>query len=220
LFLQFEDDRLPLDVATFAHPEFDAMQANGEFVCNMNSVPILTYNGVKLGQSKAINRFVGRKLGFMGSNDVEAAQIDAIADHVVEIMDGINAAIRDKKDEALAAAKESFDLKWYLDLIEKCVGENGFAVGNTRSVADVFIYYILDDVFFVRYQMGDKVNAVLNGCPKLKAIIAGVKEDANVYTRFFSLKKMNIISNDSVYSFRSTLLLAPSPRSKLIIARI
>lgn len=40
------------------------------------------------GQSKPVARYIARKFGFMGENDVEAAQVDATATHI----DDINAA--------------------------------------------------------------------------------------------------------------------------------
>jgi hypothetical protein len=41
-----------------------------------------------LCQSKPVARYIARKFGFMGENDVEAAQVDATATHI----DDINAA--------------------------------------------------------------------------------------------------------------------------------
>lgn len=48
---------------------------------------ILTFF-LPFGQSKPVARYIARKFGFMGENDVEAAQVDATATHI----DDINAA--------------------------------------------------------------------------------------------------------------------------------
>ena len=55
---------------------------------NMNRVPVLEVRDAEgtlqatVGQSKAIERFVARQLHFMGRNEIEAAQIDMICEHM------------------------------------------------------------------------------------------------------------------------------------------
>ena len=41
----FEDIRYPIDMETFAKPEFDADKAKGDFALNMDRLPLLSYNG-------------------------------------------------------------------------------------------------------------------------------------------------------------------------------
>lgn len=46
-------------------------------------MPILYIDGQpKVGQSKAIERFLAKQFGLFGANDVEGAQIDMIGEHV------------------------------------------------------------------------------------------------------------------------------------------
>ena len=48
----FEDERFPYDVSNSQHPEFDTAQASGRFTFSMDSLPVLTFNGQLIGQSK------------------------------------------------------------------------------------------------------------------------------------------------------------------------
>ena len=172
------DERLSIDFATWARPEFDAKQKAGYFTANMDSCPVLSVNGVVIGQSKAIARLVAKKLGFFGASDVEAAQIDCIADHGYEMNDAFSSHTAGKKDDELEAAKGTFAVGWFTAAIEKCVGDGGFAVGGKRSLADIVLYYLLDDVFVNRHKIGEHVKTALATCPKLQSIIDGVKSDA------------------------------------------
>ncbi len=101
----YEDTRLSIDFATYAKPEFDALQKTGAFDVNMGGVPVLVFNGVSIGQSKSIERFVASKLGFMGANAVEAARIDNVCENVRDINDAYNSATAKKKDAELDQAK-------------------------------------------------------------------------------------------------------------------
>jgi glutathione S-transferase len=43
---------------------------------NLDRLPILEVDGVAIGQSKAIERFVAAKVGLLGASPIEAAHID------------------------------------------------------------------------------------------------------------------------------------------------
>ena len=142
----------------------------------MGRAPILYVDGTAIAQSKTIERFVGRKLGFMGANDIEAAQVDAICEHVADIKKTYSDCKVGKKDEELAAAKakwigETFP-EWCAKL-EKCLGGNGFAIGSKLSLADLVIFSIVELV-------DDKAGAesALNANPKLAASLAATKAAA------------------------------------------
>ena len=97
----FEDFRHPLtfgtpgDLSTLKQDEFLSDKAAGLPAASLGKVPVLEVNGVKIPQSKAIERYVARKFGFMGANDEEAACIDAFSEHD-----------RDAKDMYQKAKKE------------------------------------------------------------------------------------------------------------------
>lgn len=103
----FEDDRLasfftrPGDFTTITCPEFDRRKQNCEFETSMNKLPLfVTSDGTQFGQSKAIERYVARTLGYMGTTEVECAQIDAICEHIRDLKDSYTKA---KLQESLKA---------------------------------------------------------------------------------------------------------------------
>lgn len=144
---------------------------------NMDRLPIMEYNGVQFGQSKTIERFVARKLGFAGSNDAEEVLIDMLCEHVRDIKQKYNDAKAGKTGDAMNEAKASFvakDLPEWLEKLEKCVQAGGFAVGDKISIADISIHQLIRDHF-------DDADAALracSGCPKLTAIVENISTAA------------------------------------------
>jgi hypothetical protein len=57
------------------------------FIISMKfvQIPQLTYNGEDIPQSKAIERFLAKKFGFFGKNEVDAALIDAFSEQIRDI---------------------------------------------------------------------------------------------------------------------------------------
>eukprot|EP00440_Ansanella_granifera_P003964 gb/GFBE01004303.1/.p1 GENE.gb/GFBE01004303.1/~~gb/GFBE01004303.1/.p1 ORF type:complete len:227 (+),score=83.91 gb/GFBE01004303.1/:1-681(+) len=153
--VEYEDKRYPLsfgtpgDFSTIKRDEFDAAKAAGEFDAGLGKVPVLECDGVKVGQSKAIERFVAKKVGLMGSNDIEALQIDSLCCHVVDIKDAYKAAKEAGKDDKDAAMKKWFEetLPEFLAKVEKSLpaAPGPWLVGDKISYADVTYYYFLLD---------------------------------------------------------------------------
>ena len=90
---------------------------------------MLEVDGQMIGESKAIERFVARLGGLMGANEVEAAQIDAMAEHVRDINTAYQ-KIRAMKDEE----KEAAMAKWG-DL--EGVADVGLRMALSAKLADV-----------------------------------------------------------------------------------
>ena len=93
----FEDQRYPYHVdaadAASKHPEVTVVQQTGAFAVSMHSLPVLTFNGVRIGQSKAIERFVAARLGMAGADEVERSQIDCVCEHLRELNDAYVAQV-------------------------------------------------------------------------------------------------------------------------------
>lgn len=175
--VEYKDVRYPIDVTTFARPEFDKDSAAGVFDVNMCRLPILEVDGWEIGQSRAIERFLARRHGLMGSNDLEAAYIDCLSEHVRDIKQKYADARAGKKDEALAEAKANFlsnELPKWLEKLEKCLKGDGFAVGDKISLADINIHSLIADYFDDK----EAALAACANCPKLLASTAKVQEAA------------------------------------------
>jgi glutathione S-transferase len=52
----------------------------------LNQLPLLEVGDRKFIQSKAIGRFVAKKVGLIGENDLENLEIDGVVDTVDEFM--------------------------------------------------------------------------------------------------------------------------------------
>jgi len=139
----------PGDFSTIKRPEFDEAKAKGDLDAALGKVPVLEVDGVKVGQSKAIERFVAKKVGMMGSSDIEAFQIDSLCCHVIDIKDAYKAAKEAGKDDKDAAMKKWFEetLPEHLAKVEKSLpsAPGPWLVGKTMSYADVTFYYFLKD---------------------------------------------------------------------------
>lgn len=176
--VDFVDERFPIDATTWARPEFDAAKAEGVFTANMDRAPLLIVGETSIGQSKSIDRFVAKTVGMFGSSDIEGAQIDMIGEHVRDIKDDYQKKKAGLKDEALAAAQLEFvnvGLSTWLDKLEKTLpGSQGFAVGSSISLADVYLFGLMAEYFDHK----DEVKAHLPKFPKIGASVDAVQTAA------------------------------------------
>lgn len=167
--IPYSDQRLPFENLD----EFNAEKAQGVFAVNMDRVPILVYNGAEIGQSKTIERFVAKKLGFLGANEIESALVDMICEHVRDIRQKYNDVKVGKSGEELNEAKHKFlynDFPAWMSKLEKCLGNNGFAVGEKMSLADIAIQQLIQD-YFDDKEAGP--TAILS-CPKITSSVNAV----------------------------------------------
>ena len=121
-------------------------------------VPELEVDGKKLPQSRAIERFLAKRFGFMGSNEVETAWIDAFGE---ELKDCIMPYFPIRADKE---KKEEYFKGHFLNhmkLIEKNADSNGYLVGNSITLADLQLYTMLNAVD------QDGIKATLEQCPKI-----------------------------------------------------
>lgn len=182
--VDFEDARFsfafgtPGDFSTIQRPEFDAAKAAGELDPALGKVPILEVDGAKIGQSKAIERFLARELGFMGSSPVEAAQIEMLCEHVIDFKQAYQ-KVRGITDdtEKEKKMKEWFDetLPTNVALAEKSLpaGSGPFLIGSKVSLADIVWYSFLaaPKGFF---DNAEGAKAAFQGCPRVKAAMEAV----------------------------------------------
>jgi glutathione S-transferase len=169
----FEDFRYPIsfgtpgDMSTVHRPEFDADQGAGKFDYGLNLIPVIEAGDFKLPQSKAIERYVAKKVGMFGSTLEEEGWVDAINEH----MGDIGGAFAGKESDE-TWFKEA--LPAYMKKLEATLpGTSGFAVGDKVSLADVAIYRFIKDTQPPNDSKWDSdVLASYADCPKIKAIVA------------------------------------------------
>jgi glutathione S-transferase len=132
--VEFEDCRLGWD-------DMKAKKAAGEFKVNLDKLPILSIDGVEVGQSKTIERYAAKAGGLAGASEIETALIDAILEHKRDVRDSWGKVDGMPKSEEKDAACQKWldeDLPKWLGQIEKALpaGEP-FLVGSTITHADI-----------------------------------------------------------------------------------
>lgn len=183
----YEDIRLSLtfgtpgDFSTIQRPEFDAKKAAGELDVSLGKVPYLEVDGTKFGQSKAIERYISRQVGLLGSTDIEAAQIEQLVESVTDFKATYTKAKGTTGDDEKKAAIEKYFAE---GLPEACksaekslpTGAGPWLVGSKISYADIVYYQFLaaPGGFFDNVE-GAK--AAFQSCPRIKAAMEAV--DAN-----------------------------------------
>lgn len=156
----YDDYRYKIDPATFQSPEFLEAKTNGDLKMNLNRAPILvTPDGQTIGQSKAIERYLSRKYGLMGSTPEDEATIDCISEHCRDVKDsarakGFSKFTKNKTDDEKAKDRKEWfeqDMPAMLAKIEEAVEEtsasSGYSFGTQTSYADVVIWALLRDCF-------------------------------------------------------------------------
>lgn len=179
--------------------------------CNLGRMPMAQIGDARIGQSVAINFAIASECGLMGDSYIEAAQILAIQEHVKEMHTAFSklcpggtqlsdedadkwfeGGATDLTGIADSSAREQRFLKWWAGRIEQTLGENGFAVGNKLSLADVVLYYAFAEELkdskakegFPQHRREPFSNkartaAVVDTCPRLKASINSVASNQN-----------------------------------------
>lgn len=180
----YEDVRLSLnfgtpgDFSTITRPEFDAAKAAGELDAGLGKVPILEVDGVKIGQSKAIERFLAKEFGLNGDSAVQAAQVDQLCETVRDFKDayGKVKGIKDEAEKKTAMDKWfAEDLPGHIKAAEKSVpaGSGPWLVGSKVSLADIhwFVFLAAPKGYF---DNAEGAKAAFQECPCIKAAVEAV----------------------------------------------
>jgi glutathione S-transferase len=184
----------------------------GDLSANLGRMPVLRVGDVNIGQSAAINLYVAQVTGAMGKTPAEAAKIQNIAEHVAEMVRAyrvlcpygsepkaedldkwFSGGATDTTGVADGSGAGKRYLKWFVGRIENDLQDNGFAVGNSISLADVLLYNTFAEVLkpeesakdVADYQRHaftslDRTMAVVKDAPRLSKILDTVKSNANL----------------------------------------
>eukprot|EP01039_Chlorochromonas_danica_P007777 gene7777-8588_t len=189
--MTFEDYRYAVSAKPeggFEAEEFAEDKIAGEFRSNMDRLPVLELeSGVKIGQSRAIERFVCHRCGLLGETPEEAALIDCITENVRDIKDKWS-KIRTTGGFAPNAEKDRLTEAWFaggelaswLEKLERSLPEPSpgqwFSVGSHLSYADVSIWHLLRDFFPANHKMDMKNAEKRANCGRLSKIADKVGE--------------------------------------------
>jgi len=147
-------------------------------------LPVLIVDGQQIAQSLSVNRFVAKRLGFMGKNDVEEALIDSVFETVNELIEAAQVPVLTnffKNTEAAEAKRQSFIQKspGVLASLERFLisnkGGDGYFVGDSISLADIHFF-----VIFETATTNAGFTDVLKPYPKLTALFNRVAKIPNM----------------------------------------
>ena len=183
--IEWKESKWAIDFSKFsgpasipiAAPGFGAARDAGELTINLDRAPVAIVDGVTLGQSRPIERYLARRLGLLGVNEIEAAHIDAVTEHVRDCKDKYQKAKGVSKDEVAKFFAET--MPEYMGKFEKAVAPLGTGaplVGSKLSLADVCLFVFLTDFF------DDKAGALasIDKCPRLQASLKAVGENPGI----------------------------------------
>jgi glutathione S-transferase len=138
--VEFEDHRVP-----FPPTDETKQWAKEKDSHVFATLPELTVNkSTVIPQSKAIERYLAKRFGFMGSNPLEEALIDSFGEQIRDLKDSFDKVKGDAEKESKWIAT---DFPNHLRLIERAAGNKGFLVGDKLSLADVQMFSLIDRIF-------------------------------------------------------------------------
>jgi len=135
---------------TVHRPEWEANKDNAQLFPFAKMPVLVTRDGTSIPQSRAIERFLARKFGLFGGNELEGALIDSVLEQLTDLRKAYQEA-KWKKDEGVAL-KSFFDKDFlpFLTFFENWLNRRPsgasstpFFVGDKFSLADLSIYYLL-----------------------------------------------------------------------------
>eukprot|EP00934_Nitzschia_sp_Nitz4_P002966 Nitzschia sp. Nitz4//scaffold261_size27179//12808//13488//NITZ4_008210-RA/size27179-processed-gene-0.3-mRNA-1//1//CDS//3329544720//2956//frame0 len=171
--IKFKDERIDF-------PDWPAMKPSTPW----GTLPMLTLaSGVEIGQQKAIIRLIGKETGLYPTDVIQAAHVDCIMDYGIDMSKTIRKIGADlPKEEMLAKRAEAFakggDAYVLFERVEKYVtehGSEGYAIGNSLTVADAFIFAYVGLVVSGAFD-GVPTNALDKDFPRLLSIRKNVRK--------------------------------------------
>eukprot|EP00934_Nitzschia_sp_Nitz4_P003811 Nitzschia sp. Nitz4//scaffold261_size27179//16690//17361//NITZ4_008213-RA/size27179-processed-gene-0.6-mRNA-1//1//CDS//3329544729//3801//frame0 len=142
------------------------------------TMPYLTLaSGARIGQHKAIMRYIGKEAGLYPTDNFEAAMVDCVLDYTADISTKTNAEGRglpQEEKEAKRAAAFAKDGVVYncFKLLEACVtehGTEGYSVGSSLTIADLHIFGFCGFIFSGFFD-GVPVDALYTDFPRIMSI--------------------------------------------------
>ncbi|KAJ8301666.1 hypothetical protein KUTeg_020653 [Tegillarca granosa] len=109
-------------------------------------IPNLPYyidGDIKVTQSNAILRYIGRKHDLLGQTEAEKVNVDMMLDQAMDFRNGLVRLAYSRDYEKL---KESYfkDLGKKLEIFETFLGSNDWFAGDKITICDFHIYELLD----------------------------------------------------------------------------
>jgi len=143
--------------------------------------PYLEVDGVKIGQSIAMARYLGTELGFAPESRVDQARGDMIADTIVDFLTPLFALFGEKDEEKKKALMSTYCkekapglLAGFENVLKQNNGGDSFFVGDKVTWVDVYFVTHIDGVESFIKSLDGEID--LSPYPKIKALLSRVTE--------------------------------------------
>ncbi|KZC09849.1 PREDICTED: glutathione S-transferase-like [Dufourea novaeangliae] len=139
--VEFEDNRFDRD-------DWPKLKQEMPF----GQVPVLEIDGKKYPQSVAISRYLAKKFGVLGKDDLEALQVDATVDTIHDLRAKMAASHYETKEDIKADKRKVAEelVPYYLERLDAQVKNNGgHFVGGALTWADLTFVALLDYLNFM-----------------------------------------------------------------------
>lgn len=167
---QFTDHRLSFE-------EWGKLKA--EHFAEFDQLPVIEVDGLKLAQSVAAFRYLGRKLGYLPTDPLAEYKIDSLFGLREDFINGFVPVWRTKDQEALQ--------KWFVDNSPKYLGYlearltanndgAGWFVGDSVTLADIMVFEWIWDSF--KRPTVAALTPLLDSAPKVKAFFDRMLENS------------------------------------------
>lgn len=176
--VDYVDKRYPLEIVDpvnhiYIRNEFDKDKKEGMFDKSMGKLPILRVcengNTTDISQSKAIERFISKRYGLMGTNLLEEARIDAVCECIRDIKERYQKIRTGNESEKLNYFQVVLPTE-FSDLVKVLDSDTKYAIGNKISLADVSIYCLITQF----YDNKDALKNIAANIAKIRDIIIKV----------------------------------------------
>jgi len=132
----------------------------------LGQMPVLEVDGQKFCQQSAISRFLAKRFGLMGDDELQAFKVDMVVETMwPDVAGKITKFFYEKDEEKKAAIKEQAEqaIPKMLANIAKWV-EGDFVLGDKLSLADLAIFDVMGVVqgFFPDLEIPDGIKKVVD----------------------------------------------------------
>ncbi|MFT5393026.1 MAG: glutathione S-transferase [Gammaproteobacteria bacterium] len=186
-----------VNVAIDTPEELAVLRSSGKLP--FDQIPLLEIDGLCLSQSSAMTRYLARRSGLCGSNDIDAMWCDIVAGVVADFAEAaMQAAFQPTKEVAIATLQSQFEK--FGPKFEARLAENGtgFCAGAHLTFADVVLAEALSAYL-------DWVPDILGGIPLLIALHENVLSAPGIAHYLHSPQRYPMAENDYVIDVASVL---------------
>ena len=184
----YTERRYVVDPATMNREDW----LNEKFTLGLDfpNLPYMIDGDLKISQSNAIFRYLGKKFGFVGKDDQENAVVDMVGDQVFDLRNGwvrlcynggITQEMQDEYREALKPKLEDF---------QKFLGDKKFLTGDEIRWPDFHFVELL-----MQHSQWD--SNTLSSLPQLQAYVDRFQQNENIKRYLESGKRPQYMNNVS-----------------------